>query len=673
MGDHRAEISFAEGEFDVVEAAVAETERGRWFLREFSRRNRVADTAILLDALQVLEHRLVASSAADDTAVGSVEANTDEGASPVEPTDRLEALSGRLDDARRELSAVSDAMRDLALDMRELGASDQFCEAIERHADRISSIGEVQDGVAADIRALDEGRTAADDAEPDQPLPPLAEDRTQEAEADEFDDEIAAEEIRASIGGLLRAISGDSNEKTTHSQDDTLAQPTFADNFPELAATTTASVAIDPVEAALDVRDDFASRIETTRKPEQTRPDDDEPQAEAESDVEIEVAADVSDIDPGPIEEEPLNTLDFNDNFDMSGVPIATGTFESPPGVEQSQIADTVLDDASLAHDADAAATDVDIVPMVEVGDDEETADAFEISKISSFAQPDLPTSEAADAPSETYADAITADAEESRESAAEFDTDFASALDTLYSTDEPTPDPEPSSESPPTDTAAESDFILADIVEDVGPAPASDTSPAHADGQKAAESHAAFEQLAPEPNIDFGDALQDLTSAVAEEVARLSTAGGDESAASSPDHDAASLQQASQRQPDDAVSARSSEIDEVEDLPTALPAQSFGDEAMLDQKFEDEGRLVANAGEAGKVDADKASNEKTTAPTSTVVDFVRATVDTSPQDDATAEGGADDHQDSDEAAASALSLDVVNSWPNGRKLALFS
>jgi hypothetical protein len=47
-------------DYDALAAAVMETERGRWFLAEFARRNRAADTAAVLDAMAGLEMRLAA-------------------------------------------------------------------------------------------------------------------------------------------------------------------------------------------------------------------------------------------------------------------------------------------------------------------------------------------------------------------------------------------------------------------------------------------------------------------------------------------------------------------------------------------------------------------------------------------------------------------------------------
>lgn len=45
----------SDADYDAIAAAVMETARGRWFLAEFARRNRHADTQMLLEALARLE------------------------------------------------------------------------------------------------------------------------------------------------------------------------------------------------------------------------------------------------------------------------------------------------------------------------------------------------------------------------------------------------------------------------------------------------------------------------------------------------------------------------------------------------------------------------------------------------------------------------------------------
>jgi hypothetical protein len=52
-----------EEDYEAIEAAVMETARGRWFLMEFARRNRNADTKVLLEAISRLENQMTGKHA----------------------------------------------------------------------------------------------------------------------------------------------------------------------------------------------------------------------------------------------------------------------------------------------------------------------------------------------------------------------------------------------------------------------------------------------------------------------------------------------------------------------------------------------------------------------------------------------------------------------------------
>ncbi|MBJ6126006.1 hypothetical protein [Microvirga splendida] len=57
MPDEETDVTFGDLDFDTIEAAVMETARGRWFLKEYARRNRNADTVAVLKALERLKDR----------------------------------------------------------------------------------------------------------------------------------------------------------------------------------------------------------------------------------------------------------------------------------------------------------------------------------------------------------------------------------------------------------------------------------------------------------------------------------------------------------------------------------------------------------------------------------------------------------------------------------------
>jgi len=54
--------AYSQKDFEAIEAAVLESPRGRWFLAEFTRRNRAADTLMLLDAIAKLERSIADNS-----------------------------------------------------------------------------------------------------------------------------------------------------------------------------------------------------------------------------------------------------------------------------------------------------------------------------------------------------------------------------------------------------------------------------------------------------------------------------------------------------------------------------------------------------------------------------------------------------------------------------------
>jgi hypothetical protein len=95
-----------EDDYDAIEAAVTETVRGRWFLAEFARRNRMVEMRQLLDAMG----RLEAVAAPNQLPQGS------------DPSIRL--MIQRIKEIAARLGSI-------AADMRESGVSERFAEAIE--------------------------------------------------------------------------------------------------------------------------------------------------------------------------------------------------------------------------------------------------------------------------------------------------------------------------------------------------------------------------------------------------------------------------------------------------------------------------------------------------------------------------------------------------------------
>src|SRR3954449_6996884 len=56
----------SEADYDAIREAFMETSRGRWFLAEYAKRNRNADTRMVLDAVARIEENLAAQKAAPE-------------------------------------------------------------------------------------------------------------------------------------------------------------------------------------------------------------------------------------------------------------------------------------------------------------------------------------------------------------------------------------------------------------------------------------------------------------------------------------------------------------------------------------------------------------------------------------------------------------------------------
>ncbi|MDE2362583.1 MAG: hypothetical protein KGM42_07885 [Hyphomicrobiales bacterium] len=98
-------------DYEAIEDAVMETARGRWFLLEYARRQRAAETQRLSDAVDRLESA-IAGMATPAAAPAPRE-------QPVaQPNETAEAVAERLSD--------------IVWTMRERGVGDQFCAELEK-------------------------------------------------------------------------------------------------------------------------------------------------------------------------------------------------------------------------------------------------------------------------------------------------------------------------------------------------------------------------------------------------------------------------------------------------------------------------------------------------------------------------------------------------------------
>jgi hypothetical protein len=178
----------SEADYDAIREAFMETSRGRWFLGEYAKRNRNADTRMVLDAVARIEETLAAQRkpvrdpmldealAALRNALGQAKGATRAALGHL-------ALEENLAPVRKGARVI----REIAWRLREIGADGRICDLID------SQVGAIEEAAArmapADLAAalsgvfdLLEARIAvfeADDAQT--PAPPKAEAARPEA------------------------------------------------------------------------------------------------------------------------------------------------------------------------------------------------------------------------------------------------------------------------------------------------------------------------------------------------------------------------------------------------------------------------------------------------------------------------------------------------------------
>lgn len=164
MSDSKALTPVAEADYEVIESAVMETQRGRWFLKEYARRNRAADTTMLLGAIERLEgmmhqHReaqekdrlrmdLLEMSRAISRTRQEISTLRPQGPQPNELAVASEALDGIVRTTERATSDILEAaeqIQEAAWTLREEGASEAMCDELDRRATDIYTACSFQD------------------------------------------------------------------------------------------------------------------------------------------------------------------------------------------------------------------------------------------------------------------------------------------------------------------------------------------------------------------------------------------------------------------------------------------------------------------------------------------------------------------------------------------------
>ena len=173
MADSRSLTTISEADYEAIESAVMETERGRWFLKEYTRRNRNADTQVLLDAIGRLEHAVAGDRMAQDvdrfranlremasaiartkTDIASIHATEHEHSRLFKASEALDAITRTTEQATSDILAAAEHVQEAAWTLREGGANPDLCDDLDRRATEIYTTCSFQDITAQRIAKI---------------------------------------------------------------------------------------------------------------------------------------------------------------------------------------------------------------------------------------------------------------------------------------------------------------------------------------------------------------------------------------------------------------------------------------------------------------------------------------------------------------------------------------
>src|SRR6195256_181969 len=154
----------SEADYDAIFAAVMETARGRWFLGEFAKRNRNADSELVLAALDRVEavwrqrdhssptervkFDLLEMAKAIAQTKAEIAAITPEGEAKgtlLEATEELDSIVRTTEHATSTILAAAEHVQEIAWTLRERGTECEACDALDQRATDIYSACSFQD------------------------------------------------------------------------------------------------------------------------------------------------------------------------------------------------------------------------------------------------------------------------------------------------------------------------------------------------------------------------------------------------------------------------------------------------------------------------------------------------------------------------------------------------
>jgi chemotaxis regulatin CheY-phosphate phosphatase CheZ len=168
-----APAPYSDADYEMIAAAVLETARGRWFLAEHAKRNRQADTRLVLEAIEKLERSIAGKAEGiepDRVRVDLVEmmnaiTRTKAEIAAIRPTPdnpshfghastELDAIVDTTEKATGDILAAAERIQEIAWTLREQGVDAGVCDLIDAHATEVYTACSFQDLTGQRIRKV---------------------------------------------------------------------------------------------------------------------------------------------------------------------------------------------------------------------------------------------------------------------------------------------------------------------------------------------------------------------------------------------------------------------------------------------------------------------------------------------------------------------------------------
>lgn len=164
MSDSKALSTVPEADYEAIEGAVMETARGRWFLSEYARRNRSADTEMLLGAIGRIETlvqqdretqemdrlrfdlmEMAKAIARTKSEIASLRPPGSDSSELNVASEALDAIVRTTERATSDILEAAEHVQEAAWTLREEGGNEPMCDELDRRATDIYTACSFQD------------------------------------------------------------------------------------------------------------------------------------------------------------------------------------------------------------------------------------------------------------------------------------------------------------------------------------------------------------------------------------------------------------------------------------------------------------------------------------------------------------------------------------------------